>query len=112
MSFRVRRMRTLHSDYYSATKKPAFSLHRALLHSPQHHILRACAPRNEAIAHSQEKSDRSMMKLFVILGNARRMRSFVASPFSLLLVAAAPRLAAAVCASSMSYDVGSACNEL
>jgi len=105
-------MRTLHSDYYSATKKPAFSLHRALLHSAQHHILRACAPRIEAIVHRQEKSDRSMMKLFVILGNAREMRSFEASPFSLLLVHAHRDLAAAVCASSMSCDVESACNEL
>jgi hypothetical protein len=32
--------RTLHSDYYSAIKKPAFSLHAVFCCSRQHHILR------------------------------------------------------------------------
>ena len=63
--------RTLHSDYYSAIKKPAFSLHRALLQSAQHHILRALRTLNEAIALGQENQISSIINLFVICGNAR-----------------------------------------
>jgi hypothetical protein len=57
-------MRTLHSDYYSALKKPAFSLPRASTLALRHHMLRVWARETAATA-SAKKNQKDQWPIYL-----------------------------------------------
>jgi hypothetical protein len=73
--------RALHSDYYSAIKKPVFSHNEACSHAHRHHILRL-AERDSRARHAT-RCDRTMPArgFFRLFENIDNIRGFDASDF-------------------------------